>query len=411
MRKPSDLTQEELELLYSDWQDGEKSLRQIAESFDLNPSTLPGVFQKAGITRAKAPVSVHLWSPDDYTLQAVHEKEVLQLKAQVKHVTSLYRAAVGQTTIREALVEAMGDAITAWPAPSLDIQPVTRRKSGIHTMVALLSDLHVGEVVDPEAMMGMGGYDMEIFRQRAGLWVKNFLRLLDIVSGIIHDELLKTNAANIMDQTVMVAVVMAWAIREVGRYFEEVHVSCTPGNHGRTTQKMEFKDPSLSWDYIAYQMMAMLLKEDTHITWDISKSLWAITRVENLDLFHYHGHGKIQNTLSIPYYGIERAVREFREIFQIHDLGFDGICMGHYHHYFERDLGTGPIIINPCWKGGDEFATLGLRKHSKPAQVRFLVHHSRGYVGSQMIHLWDQKPSDAEGVPEGASGIWARTNF
>lgn len=431
-RTPSQLTAEEWQSISESWKSTSIPLSELAAQYNLNPTTLQSALQRHGIRRnrsAKLAPPLDTWTEEDYSLQAQHDKRVLQLNSQISHWKSLYRNAVRNSSLQDVLVSALSNTVTAWPTPSLEKFKVSAKAShhGLHTVVGLLSDLHVGEVVDPEVMMGMGGYDLDIFRQRVGLWVQNFLRLLDIdrsareiprltlfldgdfISGLIHDELLKTNAVNIMDQMTMVATAMAWAIREVGRYFEEVHVSCTVGNHGRNQSKVEFKEPYVSWDYLAYQMMAMLLQNDTHITWDIPKSLWAITRVENLDLFHYHGHGKNQNILSIPYYGIERAIKDFREIFQVHDLKFDGVCMGHFHHFYERDLGTGPLIINPCWKGGDEFATLGLRKYSKPSQVKFLVHSKRGYVGSSLIHLWNQKPEHAEQVPLGMGSVWANS--
>ena len=426
-RTPSQLSPDELDKLYIEWVNGSTPLTMLASQLEVNAESLRSHLGVHGVNRPSRPVPEvkEEWTDHEYALQRQHDRELTQAKAQSNHFRRLYLEATKKDSAQDVLIETLRDSIVAWPTPNLELFKVTHSKAhGVHTKVCMISDLHVGEVVDPEAMMGMGAYNLDIFRQRAGLYVKNFLRLLDIersgreiprltlfldgdfISGLIHDELLKTNAVNVMDQMTLAATVMAWVVREIGRYFEEVHVSCTVGNHGRNTQKVEFKEPSLSWDYMCYQMMAFLLKNDDHITWDISKSLWAVTKVENLDLLHYHGHGRVQNTLSIPYYGIEKAVREMREIFQVHDLTFDGLLMGHYHHFFERDLGTGPIIINPCWKGGDEFA-LGIRKYSKPAQTVFLVHNKRGYIGSQQVHLWGQTEEDAAGVPQGPAHVWA----
>lgn len=432
MRTPSQLTPEELEALVHSWKHGPAPAVDIAVEYGVNLSSLRSFLLARGIHREydagrKATIGED-WTDADYIVQTQHDRELSQLKAQVNHYRRLYTAATKKDTAQDMILQVLRDNIVAWDVPSPELFKVSHKKShGSHTLVALLSDLHVGEVVDKEAMMGMGEYNLDVFRQRAGVYVANFLRLYEIdssgreipkltifcdgdfISGLIHDELLKTNAVNVMDQMTLAATVGAWIIRQIAQYFKEVHVSCTVGNHGRTGQKVEFKDPSLSWDYMAYQMMAMLLKNDDHITWDIPKSLWAVTKVENLQFLHYHGHGRMQNTLSIPYYGIDRAIRDMREIFQVHDLKFDGMCMGHLHHFFEKDLGTGPVILNPCWKGGDEFATLGLRKYSKPEQVIFLVHHKRGYVNSERIHLWGQTPENALHVPEGPAPIWSDT--
>lgn len=433
MRIPSQLSEDERIQLVEEWNSGQISDSQLAAKYQLRVTSLRDAIKRWGGRdkthhRAKSTPSNGESQPTEEPQQVHrHNIEVERLKSQANHYRRLYQEAVKLASTQDVLVDYLKDAVAAMPV--VNPQPITvpkgQRPHGLHTVGAILSDIHAGEVVSSDVMMGMGGYDDEVFRQRAGLWVRKFLLLLDIersaneiprlvllldgdfISGLIHDELNKTNSpSNVMDQTTLVATVMAWAIAQVSAHFEEVHVSCTVGNHGRNQSKIEFKEPYVNWDYICYQIMSLLLRDYSNITWDIPKSLWALTRIENLTFFHYHGHGKIYNSLSIPYYGIERAVREFREIFQVHDLTFDAMAMGHFHHYFERDLGTGPIIINPCWKGGDEFATLGLRKWSKPAQLMFLVHEDRGYVGSRLIHLDGQTEEDAREVPSQIDPLW-----
>ena len=430
MSVPSDLTQEEWDLLVSKYQSG-ATARELSAEYGINRASLRDAFNRKGVLKGDVATveevgALEELSEEDISLQVRHDSEIETLKASLRHTRRLYQASLKEASITEALVETMKDTIVA--LPPLRTQPITVPKysnHGLHTAVGLVSDIHIGEVVDKEVMAGFGEYNLEIFRQRAGLWLKKMLLLVEIermsrevpklvlffdgdfVSGLIHDELLKTNEINVQDQMVFCGYVMAWAIRELSRHFEEIHISCTVGNHGRNSQKIEFKEPHVNWDYQCYQQMAQWTSRLANVTWDIPKSLWTITKVEKIDFLHLHGHGKMYNALGIPYYGIDRAIKDFRELYYIQDKSFDAVCMGHYHHFMEKDLGTGPLLMNPCWKGGDEYATMGLRKWSKPAQVLFLVHEEIGYVGSQLIHLFGQKEEDAKDVPTHAPTIWA----
>ncbi len=443
MTVPSDLTPDQMNALIERYHSGETA-KKLAQEYGLNKLTLRDYFNKHDITKnsgtvtiassvvlADLPADLQDFVTDPVIkVQVQHDQQIARLRAELRTVNKKYSAVIDQGNLTSFLIEAMKDSIVA--LPELSSVPITVPKNmdhGQHTCVTLLSDLHVGEKVDPEVMAGFGDYDIDIFRQRLGRWLRKLLMLVEIerrsravprlvifcdgdfISGLIHEELDKTNLLNVMDQMTLAAFALSWAIQQLAPHFESIHISCTVGNHGRNTKKVEYKDPHLSWDYLCYQHMAQWCSKLSNVTWDIPKSLWTITRVEQMDFLHMHGHGKTVNSLGIPYYGIDRMIKDFRELYSIHNEDFDGFCIGHYHHFMERDLGRGPFFMNPCWKGGDEFATLGLRKWSQPAQVMFLVHEKLGYVGSQLIYLKDQTPEDAEGVPERAPTIFADGNF
>lgn len=429
-RTPESLTEQERTDLLAAWNAGLQAESQLAQRFDLKISSMKdAVHRWGGISKRSYRTATPKEEPLPIDQQVQHDRELQRIKGEARHYQNLYKAAIKDTSNQEALVETMKDAVLAMPTMSMQPIDVPKGRShGLHSCVGVLSDIHVGESVDVDVMGGLGEYNIEIFRQRAGLYVRKFLYLLDMerntievprlhlfldgdfISGLIHDELLKTNASNVMEQTTLAAAVGAWVIAQLAVHFEEVYVSGTVGNHGRNQQKIEFKDPYVNWDYICYQLMAMMLRDYTHIQWDIPKGLWALTQVENMKFFHYHGHN-IRSWMNTPYYGIEKAIRDIRDLFNIADITFDGVVLGHFHHYFEKDLGTGPLIINGCWKGGDEFVLYGLRKLSKPSQTMFYVHAEEGYVGSRLIHLWGQQPSDADGVPTHAEPVWANQNI
>ncbi len=353
------------------------------------------------------------------------DRREIVYKAELKYRDRKYQSALRIGATQDTLISVLRETVT--PFPRMSMEPLTIPTGvyhGLHTVVGMLSDWHVGEFTDDEVMDGLGGYDLQTFRQRVGLWVRKFLYLMeiersqleiprltllvdgDMVSGLIHEELIKTNQLNMVDQMKEAAFALAWAIAQVSRHFEEVTVSCTVGNHGRNQKQTEYKEPYVNWDYMAYQYMAMLLRDYDHINIEIPKGLFAVTPIENMRFLHFHGHG-IKSWNSIPYYGIDRAIKNLRETFQAKGDWFDGVAIAHFHVPFETTSATGPLLVNGCMKGGDEFALFGLNKWVPASQTMFVVHEEHGYVSRRLIYLQGSKPSDA--VDYEIAGVWSRT--
>tara|TARA_R110000824_G_scaffold17485_4_gene70857 strand:- start:447 stop:1694 length:1248 start_codon:yes stop_codon:yes gene_type:complete len=410
MTTPSELSLQAQNSIIEEYQDGALA-SELALYWKVNEGTLTSWLSRRGVRRI------------DIGRQVEIDAELETYRARASRFQRLYKEAVKKIHVQDSLTATLEDSIK--PLPVLQPLPVPTPSSsakGSHTVVAMLSDLHAGEVVNKEAMGGLSEYNMEIFRQRVGLWVEKVLALVDIrrsrldipklqiladgdfVSGSIHDELERTNEVNIMDQCSTTALVMAHAIAQVSQHFESVEISCTVGNHGRMKQKKEMKEASVSWDYMCYQLMAGWLKNFGHITFDIPKSRFAVTPIEQMKFLHWHGDG-IKSWNGIPWYGITRAVKSVREALQVGDIQFDGVAMGHFHVPHEYMMPTGPLLINGNWKGGDEYALDGLNTIIKPYQTLFYVHSEYGYVGSELIHLVDADKSHAQALPK-LNAVW-----
>lgn len=428
LRKPSDLSESELQGVVDDYQGG-LSCKAVAVKYGLKPTTLSSWLSSHDIRKPEVVVpSIESMSDEEISQQVLHDRELSGLRAEAQHYKRLYRASIEQQDVQERIIEAVHSNLSAMPV--IDLEPFDHTPAnhhGLHTAVAHLSDLHNGEVVDPDVMGFGDGFNATIFRHRVGRWRNHLLKLIDIwrasreiprltvlidgdmVSGIIHDELERTNDLTIVEQTSETAMLISAAIAQVAAYFPGgVHISCTVGNHGRTKQKKEMKEPQVSWDFVCYQLMAQFLSNYDNITFDIPKSKWAITPIENMDWLHFHGDG-IRSWAGIPYYGIERAIKNMREALMVGDLHFDSIAMGHFHHPWIYSIPTGKLAVNGCFKGGDEYAINGLFKHTDPVQHLYLVSDKHGYVDGSELFLKDQKAEDAEGLPLRLSDIWAAT--
>lgn len=365
----------------------------------------------------------------DYDALVIADKKLLVAQGQARHFQRLYKAALKNTTNQEALVEAIKDSITPLEfLKPLSVKVPRSKVKGLHSAMPHLTDLHVGEKVDFEAMGGIAEYNVDIFRQELGLWVEKVLYLTelrrtrleipeifipldgDVVSGIIHEELERTNEINIMQQASWAAYLLSHAFAQLSQHFEIMRVSCTVGNHGRTKKQKEFKERYVSWDYLVYQMMAMHLKSYPNIQFDIPKAWWQISRVQNTDVLHWHGDG-VKGWAGFPWYGIDRAIKELRQTLQPHDLRFDMAIFGHFHVPVMNQGPTGAFYGNGNWKGGDEFAFGALHKSVKPIQNLFFINDEYGEVGYEKIYLDRAKEEHAIYLPKHMPDVWAEINL
>ena len=315
-----------------------------------------------------------------------------------------YRELEKQSAIEERLIETLKLVIQASDNVEIDISVKEKSSSNkaAHTLVALLSDLHVGEVVDSGAVSGLDEYNIEVFERRIVKWAENLIYLAklkraelyvpnleifclgDFVSGEIHKELTRTNEVHIIEQVYHATAKLSKVLQAIAPYFENITLVCCSGNHGRTQEKPYYKNKQdMSFDYLVYQMLSLILCEQENIQFIIPKSFFAYRKVLNTRFIAMHGDG-IKGVLGLPYYGIARARARLSDILGV-DTPFDHLLLGHFHHYYSCDLYT----INGALKGADEYSVGGIIGASRPSQVLMTIHPKYGIVSTEQIFVDD----------------------
>ena len=392
MLRVMDLTDEERIELERRWRQGESAAR-LDEEYRLKP----------GATRKYA--WGHEWTRDESNdVMEAYESdvEIGRLSSKLSHINRLYKQALKEKVIADRLVDAMTDTIRAAKpvAPyKLKVDKLGQSR-GEHRVVALLSDLHVGEVVSAAETNGLAEYDVDIFKARQQRWTDKVLELVslrrerlhlpnlsvfmlgDIVSGDIHDELVESNAVNIVDQVVIAAREISKSLLALASHFEHIEVSGVAGNHGRMSRKPYYKGKQRrSWDTLIYQMVALILSEQANVTFHIPASFWTIRNVLGTKFLLLHGDG-INSWSGIPWYGLERMYLRLQDLIG-RDNVFDRAVLGHFHD----PLMTERFIVNGSYKGGDEYAIGRLFVSGRPSQTMLYVHTEHGVVGTEIIYL------------------------
>lgn len=301
------------------------------------------------------------------------------------------------------------------PAPPLWVNK--KRPSGLPGVpMALLSDLHWGEVVRAEEVGGVNEFNRTIAKARLRRFVDTLIDLAvnhmvnpqypglvlclggDIISGNIHEELRDTNEGYIQQTLIEVQDELAAAITLLANVFGKVFVPCVVGNHGRTTMKPRAKGRAYeSYEWNLYQQLERHFRNDRRVQFFIPGETDAYFTVlghrfllTHGDTLGVRGGDGIIGALGPIARGAFKVGRSESQI----GRDFDTILMGHWHTYIPRSEAV-PVIVNGTLKGYDEYARLYLRvPYSRPSQALWFVHGKHGITAQWQIFLDDKRQSE-----------------
>ena len=275
--------------------------------------------------------------------------------------------------------------------------------------VAMLSDTHWDEVVSPEEVDYVNKYDREIAEKRLYRFVDRTIALArdyvtgpvevtgltlflggDMVSGDIHEELTETNSGTMLETVVHWTGQLASAITTLADHFEKVHIAGVVGNHGRRTRKSRSKKRVRdNFDWLIYQSVSTMLKDDKRITWQIPEAADTVVKVHNTRFLLTHGD-KVRGGGGVG--GIWPPIKRMQFRLKANpQTAHDIMCIGHWHQLVLAP--SSGLVVNGSPKGWDEYAaTSGFEYHEQDtAQAFMLVTPEYGVTVSAPIFCVDRK--------------------
>lgn len=266
------------------------------------------------------------------------------------------------------------------------------KSQGIPEMI--WSDWHWAEVVKPEQNNGVNEYNLEIAHKRAHRLVERTIMLLrhymvhpkyegvvinlggDMLSGLIHEELINTNAVPIMAAVSDLWGVLEWCLREMADEFGKIVVICVPGNHGRTTKKMPSKDMAgTSFDWLIYMHLQHAFRNDKRVSVVAPQASDVLYAVYGHRRLLTHGNQfRAGDSIIGPIGPIMRGRQKKHSRNAAIGQGFSVMIHGHWHTY-----SPGPLVIgNGSLKGYDEFAAQNNFGVEDPQQAMWITHPQHG---------------------------------
>ena len=289
-----------------------------------------------------------------------------------------------------------------WTAP--------KRKPGNHHAIvtAILSDLHLDEVVAPEQVNHVNAYGREIAVLRVRRWAERVILLArnymagvtfdgavvmwggDIVNGELRTEDLVTNAAPILDTCLFWAEILAAALTMIADEFGKVHVPGVAGNHGRQSAKPVMKGRvKENFDWLLFGMVARILADDSRITFEFPESNKVLVPIYDTRYWLEHGDdggGGGEGWMGVLGPVMRMAAKRLATNDAV-GLGFDHFVCGHWHTLTWLPRG----IVNGSMVGLSQYPWLKAMGFEIPQQAMWLTTPERGLTLRVNVDLLDRK--------------------
>lgn len=303
----------------------------------------------------------------------------------------------------EALFESIkGGVGQLAPYPRLAL-PKPKRGVAEHTAVAIITDTHSDEYVNPAEMEGMASHTWETHTQRMALFadkvieITNIMResasvpnlaiwlLGDFFIGQIHAEEGAYGETMTMPQALPAeGQVLADTIMRMARGFDKVRVVGICGNHGRNTHKPVFKmTADRNWDMSVYLIAQQIARAQENAEWVLPKSIMHVEDV--MGWKELLTHGNVANvTHRTPYFGIEDSFFKQRDARRKTTQDFDHVWVGHFHHEFTL---RGFIRGCPSMIGANQFSQYKMHCASAAQQRLVMFTEKHGPTSEWLINL------------------------
>lgn len=375
------LTEEAHKEQISQWLSENHSYRQIADALGVNKDTVKNFVTKFLPDQARTANGHYVQAT---VLKPLEEKpdELELLKTRLAQATSAAKKHRSVDVQAELVLEEL--RATVQPAPVEFEAPEQAEGYGHnHMHVLLLSDLHVGEVVDLEAMNGINEYNWEI-TQRRMQQVLDAMRsfanarpypidelvvamLGDQNSGKNHGEIERTNEFTPTEQAYHTGMLLGKFVESLVEDYPFIRVGGVVGNHPRTQEKPMNKQVFDNWDWASYKYAELYLQNYETVSCEFPRSGQWLTEIAGKNALFFHGDGIRSTMPGVPWGGVIRRVNELRKQYMERGLAVKYFGLGHFHD--ANVVQGGSIWMNGSLKGPDEYTLKNFGGGTDPTQL------------------------------------------
>jgi hypothetical protein len=293
----------------------------------------------------------------------------------------------------EFIAEVCGSIVAQEPYPPFSYPKRKAKHSSPVVPVLVLSDWHIGEVVNANEVEGFNAYNWEIAQAGVFGLVEDFLRwveiqrsfypinecalfvLGDMISGDIHGELIATNEFPLPVQTANAGNLLGEVFRIISGHFKKVTAyEVAADNHSRLQKKPQAKQKSQnSMGYLVHEIAGRFAGKCKNFKPVIADGMKMVAKVNGRGFLLEHGDN-LRGVLGIPFYAYARSIGREATKRMGTNLGFDFYVTGHFH---TPCIIEGRTIINGSLSGTSEYDHAAGR-WARPCQVAFLTHPHHG---------------------------------
>lgn len=329
-------------------------------------------------------------------------ERILKLEAKVLTVTDernrlkkAYEAALRKNSIFEAVVDELEKVVT--PIKALPKLPKLKTDDSKikESCVLFLSDEHADTIVEPHQVGGLEHYNFPIALRRAEQLVDTTIKFTqstmvnyefndlwvfaigDHVSGSIHGATEHSEYRNDFKNSLAVGQMHSLMFRDLAAVFPQIHVIYLSGNHGRRTQKKDYRNPHNNFDYLVAKIAELHCANINNIDFLIPDSFVANVEIEGHGFSLAHGDD-IRSYGGISWYGINRKVQRLTALDASINRKTKYFGFGHFHQPSTLANLDGEIIINGSFVATDPYAFNAITAWGSPSQWLMGVHRENG---------------------------------
>jgi hypothetical protein len=372
----------------------ERQFRKIGDWPELKARAFQ--LQETGEAPPEAPPPSHL--------------ELHRLRGQLKSLRKKNANLLQQLDTAEKRVEFVADLQgQTLSSENLEASAIVQREkasTGLReaTAVALASDWHIEEYVDPSTVDDLNAYDLAIAERRAQKFFCGIVWLLkdhstsfkirdlilwlggDFITGYIHEELEEANALSPTLATRFARQLIVWGIKHLlaETDIETIHVLCNHGNHGRVQKKRRVSTAAAnSFEHLLYHMIAQDFEDEPRVKFTIAQGAHLYYQVYDFTTRWHHGDhvrywGGMQGVLG----PLNKAVDRWQGNRWAHITN-----IGHFHQY----MSLPDKVVNGALVGYGPYALSIKARYEPPQQAFYLIDARRGKC--QCTPIWvSEKP-------------------
>jgi hypothetical protein len=195
------------------------------------------------------------------TPEPLAEEERIEQRREKSHVLALRQELEATSKALQELREIASfyDSARHTPIEVPEWRVKSQSNGHVGTVMAQMTDWHLGEVVNPDEVLYLNAYNEQIAYMRAARWFDKVVTLPrdyvngvsiegliipatgDLFTGEIHEELKESNYERVLETVLNAQEPILAGMQLLEREYDGVEVDAVVGNHGRQAKKSVFK--------------------------------------------------------------------------------------------------------------------------------------------------------------------------
>lgn len=293
--------------------------------------------------------------------------------------------------IINAVYQAASDALRASPPAKVVKPQVDKRKGKPEVALVHLTDWQAGKKTV--------SYGMDTLARRIELMTDKVIELTniqrqhhpvrdcvillggDMVEGIgIFPGQAYEVEAHLFEQLFEVVRIIEQTVKTLAQHFENIHVACEFGNHGRLGRKGDMPG-SDNIDRMAYKIASDRTAGLKNVTWQMSNDWHQIVKIGNYKALLVHGDEVNSYGGNVPAFGILRKCNAWAT--GVVD-DFQDVYMGHFHTPMSLTLANGGrVFVSGSPESHNEYARVFVAAVGRPSQRLHFVDPDKGRVTAE----------------------------